>query len=85
MIGRVFATKDGIYNFVYSFGAAIVILGAWLKITHMSFGPITGNVALTVGLITEAIIFIIFAFFRRCILSKDVFYRSIKNCSRKSL
>lgn len=62
MIGRVFGTKDGIYNFVYSFGAAIVILGAWLKITHLSLGPITGNVALTVGLITEAIIFIIFAF-----------------------
>ncbi len=62
MIGRVFATKDGIYNFVYSFGAAIVILGAWLKITHMSFGPITGNFALTVGLVTEAIIFVIFAF-----------------------
>ncbi len=62
MIGRVFGTKDGIYNFVYSFGAAIVILGAWLKITHLSFGPITGNVALTVGLVTEAIIFVIFAF-----------------------
>lgn len=62
MIGRVFGTKEGIYNFVYSIGAAIVILGAWLKITHFSFGPITGNVALTVGLVTEAIIFIIFAF-----------------------
>lgn len=62
MIGRVFATKEGIYNFIYSFGAAIVILGAWLKITHINLGPITGNVALTVGLITEALIFVIFAF-----------------------
>ncbi|SIQ69266.1 gliding motility-associated protein GldL [Chryseobacterium sp. RU37D] len=57
-----FKTKDAWMNFFYSFGAAIVILGAWLKITHINIGPITGNVALTVGLITEAIIFIIFAF-----------------------
>ncbi|CAA7197374.1 MULTISPECIES: type IX secretion system motor protein PorL/GldL [Chryseobacterium] len=57
-----FKTKDAWMNFFYSFGAAIVILGAWLKITHINLGPISGNVALTVGLITEAIIFIIFAF-----------------------
>lgn len=57
-----FKTKDAWMNFFYSFGAAIVILGAWLKITHINIGPISGNVALTVGLITEAIIFIIFAF-----------------------
>ncbi|MCD1118470.1 type IX secretion system motor protein PorL/GldL [Chryseobacterium turcicum] len=57
-----FKTKDAWMNFFYSFGAAIVILGAWLKITHITFGPINGNIALTVGLVTEAIIFIIFAF-----------------------
>ena len=57
-----FKTKDAWMNFFYSFGAAIVILGAWLKITHISFGPINGNIALTIGLVTEAIIFIIFAF-----------------------
>lgn len=62
MARGVFTTKEGIYNFIYSFGAAIVILGAWLKITHISVGPITGNAALTVGLITEALIFVIFAF-----------------------
>jgi gliding motility-associated protein GldL len=62
MARGVFTTKEGIYNFIYSFGVAIVILGAWLKITHISFGPVTGNAALTVGLITEAFIFIIFAF-----------------------
>ena len=55
-----FKTKDAWMNFFYSFGAAIVILGAWLKITHITLGPINGNIALTVGLITEAIIFIIF-------------------------
>jgi gliding motility-associated protein GldL len=57
-----FKTKDAWMNFFYSFGAAIVILGAWLKITHITLGPINGNIALTVGLVTEAIIFIIFAF-----------------------
>lgn len=57
-----FKTKDAWMNFFYSIGAAIVILGAWLKITHISFGPINGNLALTIGLVTEAIIFVIFAF-----------------------
>ena len=57
-----FKTKDSITNFVYSFGAAIVILGALFKMTHWSIGPISGNVALATGLITEALIFIFFAF-----------------------
>ena len=57
-----FKTKDSITNFVYSFGAAIVILGALFKMTHWSIGPITGNVALAAGLITEALIFLFFAF-----------------------
>lgn len=57
-----FKTKDAWMNFFYSIGAAIVILGAWLKITHITLGPITGNFALTIGLVTEAIIFVIFAF-----------------------
>ena len=57
MLQKVFGTKEGIYNFIYSMGAAIVILGAWLKITHINLGFITGNVALTVGLLVEAFIF----------------------------
>ena len=57
-----FKTKEAWMNFFYSFGAAIVILGAWLKITHITLGPVNGNIALTVGLVTEAIIFMIFAF-----------------------
>ena len=57
-----FKTKDSITNFIYSFGAAIVILGALFKMTHWSLGPITGNVALAAGLITEALIFLFFAF-----------------------
>ena len=57
-----FKTKEAVYNFIYSFGAAIVIFGALFKITHWSLGPLSGNTLLAIGLITEAIIFIIFAF-----------------------
>ena len=57
-----FKTKEAVYNFIYSFGAAIVIIGALFKLTHWSLGPLTGNVTLAIGLITEAIIFTIFAF-----------------------
>ncbi len=57
-----FKTKEGIYNFVYSMGAAVVIIGALFKLTHWSLGPISGNIMLAIGLITEAIIFCIFAF-----------------------
>ena len=35
------------------------IIGALLKITHADLGPITGNLMLSVGLVTEAIIFAI--------------------------
>ena len=54
-----FKTKEAIYNFIYSIGAAIVIIGALFKLTHFSIGPLTGNVTLAIGLITEAIIFVI--------------------------
>ena len=47
---------------VYGLGAAIVIIGALFKIQHISFGPITGGLMLTIGLITEAVIFTISAF-----------------------
>lgn len=57
-----FKTKDAQLNFVYSIGAAIVILGALFKLNHWHIGPLTGTVVLAIGLITEAIIFVIFAF-----------------------
>lgn len=47
---------------VYGLGAAIVIIGALFKIQHISIGPITGGLMLTIGLITEAVIFTISAF-----------------------
>lgn len=54
--------KDKLFNIAYSGGAAIVLIGAWLKITHYNIGPITGNLMLTVGLLTEAFIFAISTF-----------------------
>ncbi len=62
MFKKVFSTKDSTLNFVYSFGASIVILGALFKLNHWHIGPLTGTVVLALGLITEAIIFLIFAF-----------------------
>ena len=49
-------------NFAYGMGAAVVIIGALFKITHMEFGFITGNLMLTIGLVTEALIFGLSAF-----------------------
>lgn len=46
----------------YGFGASIVIVGALFKIIHFELGPLTGNVMLTLGLVTEALVFAISAF-----------------------
>ncbi|WP_405292335.1 gliding motility protein GldL [Algibacter sp. Ld11] len=51
-----------IMNMAYGLGAAVVILGALFKITHMEFGPLNGNTLLTIGLVTEALIFALSAF-----------------------
>lgn len=47
-----------IMNYCYSLGAAVVILGAMFKILHIS----GGGYMLAVGMVTEAIVFVIFAF-----------------------
>lgn len=49
-------------NLIYSLGASVVIIGALFKITHFQLGYMTGNVMLTVGLVTEAFIFAVAAF-----------------------
>ncbi|GAA0755329.1 type IX secretion system motor protein PorL/GldL [Psychroflexus lacisalsi] len=54
--------RKKIMSMVYGLGAAIVIIGALFKIQHISIGPITGGLMLTIGLITEAVIFTISAF-----------------------
>ena len=35
-------------NFAYGMGAAVVIIGALMKITHFSAGFLTGNLMLTI-------------------------------------
>ncbi|AWG20143.1 gliding motility protein GldL [Flavobacterium faecale] len=49
-------------NFAYGMGAAVVIVGALFKITHIEIGPLTGNRMLTAGLLVEALIFALSAF-----------------------
>ncbi|SHF54171.1 type IX secretion system motor protein PorL/GldL [Dysgonomonas macrotermitis] len=51
-------TGKRFFNIVYSVGAAIVILGALFKILHLSYG----NQMLMIGMITEAIVFLLSAF-----------------------
>lgn len=50
------------FQMAYGLGASIVIVGALFKITHMEIAGIGGNLLLTIGLVTEAIIFAISAF-----------------------
>lgn len=45
--------KKNLTVLVLILGLILVGLGAFLKITHFSIGPITGNIALTVGMIAE--------------------------------
>ncbi len=47
---------DKIINTVFSFGAAVVIFGAWGKLEHTDFG----DTALTAGLLTETAIFCLY-------------------------
>lgn len=54
--------KKKITNMVYGLGASIVIIGALFKIQHLSIGPLTGGVMLTIGLLVEAAIFAMSAF-----------------------
>ena len=55
-------TSKKFMNMVYGLGAAIVIIGALFKIQHIEFGFLTGGLMLTIGLVTEAIVFTISAF-----------------------
>ena len=50
---------ENVIELMFGVGASVVILGALLKITHSDLGPITGNLMLSIGLVTEAIIFAI--------------------------
>ncbi|AYN02240.1 hypothetical protein MQX03_02195 [Chryseobacterium aahli] len=41
--------------FVFLAGFLLNLLGAWLKITHLSFGAMNGNLCLTIGSILQSI------------------------------
>lgn len=63
-----FQTKSGkrLKNFLFGVGASVVILGAWAKILHIADPKIAGipfySYMLTLGLMTEAVIFFISGF-----------------------
>lgn len=60
-----FLSKDQgkrFFQFFYSWGAAIVIIGALAKLMHWPYN--LGNILLTVGLVTEFFVFFISAFDR---------------------
>ena len=50
-------STERLVNVVVCVGAAVVIFGAWAKILHKSFA----DIMLTVGLLTEAAIFLVYA------------------------
>jgi len=54
--------KKKAMNMAYGLGASVVLIGALFKILHFSIGPLTGGVMLTIGLVTEALIFFMSAF-----------------------
>ena len=56
-----FPIKDNYIELLFGAGASVVIIGALLKITHKDLipGVISGNDMLTIGLVTEAVIFLI--------------------------
>ena len=58
-----FKSRAYLTNFIYSFFAAVVLLGALLKMTHWSIGPLGGNLMLGIGLGAEVLVFLFMAFF----------------------
>lgn len=57
MASGVSPATNRLVNIIVCVGAAVVIFGAWAKILHKSFA----DIMLTVGLLTEAAIFIVYA------------------------
>ncbi len=58
MSAGVSKSTEKLVNIIVCVGAAVVIFGAWQKITHQKLA----NFFLTAGLLTEALIFIVYAF-----------------------
>jgi hypothetical protein len=57
MASGVSPATNRLVNIIVCLGAAVVIFGAWAKILHKPFA----DIMLTIGLLTEAAIFIIYA------------------------
>ena len=61
-----FQISKKVMNMAYGLGAAVVIIGALMKIIHadldLGLFKLTGNTLLTIGLVTEALIFALSAF-----------------------
>ena len=57
-----FKINKKVMNMAYGLGAAVVIIGALMKIIHKDLGPLTWSMLLTIGLVTEAAIFALSAF-----------------------
>ena len=57
-----FKINKKVMNMAYGLGASVVIIGALMKIIHKDLGPLTGSMLLTMGLVTEALIFALSAF-----------------------
>lgn len=61
-----FKMSKNAMNMAYGLGASVVIIGALMKIIHQDLDlilfTITGNTMLTIGLVTEALIFALSAF-----------------------
>ncbi|MDA0889081.1 MAG: hypothetical protein O2918_05825 [Bacteroidetes bacterium] len=66
-----FPIPENILELMFGVGASVVIIGALMKITHFNSEFISGNTMLTIGLVTEAVIFLI-AGFRGYITLREV-------------
>lgn len=59
MSAKKFPIPEKYIELLFGVGASVVIIGALMKITHFNSEFISGNTMLTIGLVTEAIIFLI--------------------------
>lgn len=59
MSSKKFPIPEKYIELLFGVGASVVIIGALMKITHFNSEIISGNTMLTIGLVTEAIIFLI--------------------------
>ena len=57
-----FPIPENVLELLFGTGASVVIIGALMKITHFNSEFISGNTMVTIGLVTEAIIFLIAGF-----------------------